>query len=505
MTNITMRSTVAFLKEESVEGTPVVPAAGTDAVELQDGFDMSPSYEQLESEVIRASIGKSKSLTGSESPTFEMSHYLKGSGTQGTAPSWGLLAKSLFGAQDTEGTEYATTSGSTVTSLAITGALANLIRGQALLIKDPINGYRIRAVHSLTTNAASPSFQLPTGMAPASGVNLGKAVTYYPANELHPSLTVWNYLGNGGAVQMMSGGRVTEMAITCEAGQLINADFSLEGLKYHFNPIEITSSTRYLDWTDDDGTFAAAVATGFYKDPHQLAEAIQTAMAAANPGETPTVTYNDSTGKFHIQTTGTVLTLKFATGANTANTIATKIGFAVADESGTAATTGYDSDTAQTYAPPYTPSYDATDPIIAKNQEVMIGDQDDYICFDPSTCNITVTNTKADQMSVCAESGKKGSVITEREVTVEVTALLQKYDADKMRRYRANSDTRFQLSFGEKAGGNWVPGKAGCFYLATATVAELDLEDVDGFVAMSFTLRGYVDASGNGECYLSMV
>jgi hypothetical protein len=504
MANITMRSTVAAVKEEVTEGTPVAPTAGTDFVELQDGFDMSPQYEQLDSSVIRASIGKSKSLTGSESPSFEMSHYLKGSGTQGTAPSWGLLAKALFGAQDTETVEYATTVGSTVSVLAITGALANLIRGQALLIKDPINGYRIRAIHSLTTNAATLGFQLPTGMAPATGVNLGKAVTYYPANSGHPSLTIWNYLGNGGATQMMSGGRVTEMSVTVEAGQLINADFSVEGLKYHFNPIEITSSTRYLDFTDDDGTWAAAVTTGYYKDPHQLADAIQTAMQAANAGETPTVTYNDSTGKFHIQTTGTLLTLKFATGANTANTIATKIGFAVADESGTAATTGYDSDTAQTYDPPFTPAYDATDPIIAKNQEVMIGDQDDYVCFDPSTCNITVTDTKADQMSICAESGKKGSVITEREVSVEVTALLQKYDADKMRRYRANSDTRFQLSFGEKSGGNWVAGKSGCLYLATATVAELDLEDLDGFVAMTFTLKGYIDASGNGECYLSM-
>lgn len=503
MTTMSTRSTVAFLKAETTEGTPVAPAAGTDAVELQDGFDMSPSYEQLDSTVIRASIGASKSLTGSEAPTFSMSHYLKASGSEGVAPGWGLLAKSLFGAQDTEGTEYATTSGSTVSTLAITSALANLIRGQALLIKDPVNGYRLRAVHSLTTNAADLSFDVPT--APGSGVNLGKAVTYYPANSGHPALSVWNYMGNGGAVQLMAGSRVTEMAVSVEAGQLVNADFSLEGAGYFFNPIEITSSTRYIDWTDDDGTWAAAITAKWYKDPHAVAEALQAAMRAAGSAETPTVVYLDATGKFKITSTGSVLSLLWNTGTNAANTIGTKIGFSVAaDDTGTAAGTGYTSDNAQTLTAPYTPSYDATDPIVAKNLEVMVGDHDDYVCFDPSTFNITVTNTRAVQQSICAESGIKGSVITKREVTVEFTALLEQYDADKVKRYRANSDTRAQFSFGEKSGGNWVPGKCGLIYLANGTISELDFADLDGFVSMTGTIKGYVDSSGNGEVYLSL-
>jgi hypothetical protein len=87
---------------------------------------------------------------------------------------------------------------------------------------------------------------------------------------------------------------------------------------------------------------------------------------------------------------------------------------------------------------------------------------------------------------------------------MEVTALLSQYDADKMRRYRANSDTRAQYSFGEKSGGNWVAGKCGLVYLATCTVGELDIADLDGYVSMTFTLRGYIDSSGNGEVYLSM-
>lgn len=503
MSNITTRSTVAFITEESTEGNPVKPASGSEAVELQNGFDMSPALESLESEAIRASIGKSKKITAGESPTFDMSHYLKASGSEGVAPSWSKLAKALFGAIDVESVEYATTSGSTVSQLAITGAAANLIRGQGLLIKDPVNGYRLRAVHELGTNTADMSFDVPN--APASGVNLGKSVTYYPANTGHPTLTIWNYLGNGGATQMVAGARVTEMSVTCEANQLLNCDFSLEGLGYYFDPIEITSSTRYLDFTDDDGTWAAAVAAKFYKTPHDLAEALQVAMAAANPDQTPTVEYVDATGKFKIKTTGTVLSLLWNSGTNTANTIGTKLGFLVAaDDTGTGATTGYTADNAQSFAAPYTAAYDSTDPLVMKNQEVMIGDHDDYVCIDPSTCNWTISNDKAVQESICAESGKKGSVITGRTVEVEVTALLQKYDADKVRRYFKNSDTRVQLSFGEKEGGNWVPGKCGLLYLANGTISEFDLQDLDGFVSMTMKVSGYVDASGNGEVFLAL-
>lgn len=506
MTNIITRSTVAFIKQESTESTPVAPTAATDAVPLQNGFDMSPSYEQLTNEELRSSIGISKAQTGAENPTFNMSHYLKHSGTEGTAPAWRLLAKAAFGAEDVEGTEYSTTVGSTVTSLAITSASTNLIRGQSLLIKDPVNGYRIRCVDNFpTANTVSPSFQLPTGMAPATGVALGKAITYYPANTGHPSLTVWNYLGNGGAIQMMAGSRVTQLAINADAGQQVNMDLSLEGLVFYWDPVEITSSTRYIDFTDDDGTFAAAITVGWYKDPHDLAAAATTAMNAANSGETHTVTYSNTTGKYTFVSTGTVLTLKWNTGTNTANTAATKFGFtAAADSSGTAATTGYASTNAITLTAPYTATYDNSDPLIAKNQEVMIGNQTDYLCFDPSSVKFTLGLTRAVQGSICAVSGRVGSTITQREVTCEIVGLVSQYDADKMRRYRDNSDTRFQYSFGTKSGGNWVAGKSGALYMANSTVNGLDISDLDGYASMTITLKGYVNSSGDGEVYLSL-
>ena len=111
-------------------------------------------------------------------------------------------------------------------------------------------------------------------------------------------------LGNGGGVQMMAGARAVSLDIEVNAGELINFKSDFEGLSYYYDPIEITSSTKYLDFTDDDGTFAAIIAPGYYKTPKALASAISAAMDAANSGETHTCTYSDTTGRFTIISTG---------------------------------------------------------------------------------------------------------------------------------------------------------------------------------------------------------
>jgi hypothetical protein len=290
------------------------------------------------------------------------------------------------------------------------------------------------------------------------------------------------------------------------AGELINMSYSAEGLGYYFNPIEITASTKYIDWTNDDGTFAAQVAVRWYKNPHELADALEAAMNLASTGETHTVSYSNSTGKFTILSTGTVLTLKWNTGANTANSIAAKVGFSTgADSSGTAATTGYTSASAITLTSPQTPSYDSADPVAAKNHELLIGDSTDTTCINASSFSFTLSNTRAVIGSVCAESGQSGSIFSSREATVSVTALLDKYEARKFEKYRANEDTRLLYNFGTKSGGNWVAGKCGSIYLPTCTISSFDLSDQDGLVALEMELKAYVDSSGNGEVYLSFV
>lgn len=504
MAKITTRASLCAAKVEASEGTVTAPSAGTDAIALQPDFSIEPNFEQIENDELRASIGKAKTIQGLETPTGSISHYLRHSGVEGQEPNFGPLLYSLYGVKVVAATEYDTVSSSTTSLIKVnTGEGAQFQRGQGLLIKDPTNGYRIRALHSISGDDLTMGFQVPN--APASGVNLGKCVLYKPANTDHPTLSLWHYLGNGGAVQLLTGTRITSMSVDVTAGELINASFNFEGLKYHLNPITIANADRYIDWTDDDGTWAAAITAKTYRDPHELAQALQDAMNDQTT-ETITVVYRDSDGKFKITCTGTVLSLLWNSGTNTANTVGDKIGFlTAADDTGTGATTGYTSDNAQTYAFPYTAAFDDSDPVAAKNHEIMVGDADDYACFEASAVSISVDQTRATQPSVCAETGISGSIISERTVDIEITAFLSKYDADQFRRFRAGTDTRFQYSYGSKSSGNWIPGLCGYYYAPTANVTAFNIADEDGLAVLTMTLRCAVDDSGNPEIYQGFV
>jgi len=498
---IQTRSSVMAITVESTEGTPVVPSAATDFVAMQDDFSMEPAFNELENAELKNSLGSAKTILGLEQPTASFSHYLRHSGVEGQAPNFGNLLEASLGAESVAGAEYDTVAASTTSVINVdAGEGATFQKGEALLVKDATNGYSIRPIHSISTDALTLGFNLSS--APASGVNLGQAVTYYPANSGHQSLSLWAYRGNGGATELMAGSRVTEAAISITAGELINCSYSLEGISYYFNPINITASDIYIDWTDDQGTFAATVTAKVYKDPKELAEALQTAMNAQTT-ETITVTYSDSTGKFTIAATGAVFSLLWNTGGNTANTIGDKIGFTVsADDTGALT---YTSDNAISFAAAYTPSYDSSDPLVAKNNEAFLGDAEDNVCFGASSVNVTISTPKRNIESICAESGVSGSIINAREVTVSVTALLSEYDVDKFYRFRNNSETRFMYNFGTKSGGNWVAGKCGCIYLPTCTITSYNLADSDGLITLEMDLRTYVNDSGEGEAFISFV
>jgi hypothetical protein len=489
---------------EVTEGTAVAPSGASDFLALQPDASLKPAFDVLSNEELRSSIGMAKGILGFERPEMSFSHYLKHSGTEGQAPEYNELLQAIFGSETANGTQRTTTTSSTVSLLKLGAGGSDFSRGFAVLVKDGTNGYSIRPVHSVSSNDLTLGFNLSN--APATGIGVGKCVNYTPANSGHQSLTAWMYRANGQATEMIAGAKVTEFGFSASAGELINANFNMVGTKYHFNPITIASADRYLDFTDDDGTFAAVVTAKVYRDPHELATAITDAMNTANSGETHTCTYSDSTGKFTILCTGTTLSLLWNTGSNTANTIGDKIGFSVAaDDTGTAATTGYTSDNAQTYAAPYTPSYDSADPIAAKYHEVLIGDSTDTSCFEAASISFSMAMDRSEVKSICSESGVNSILLTGREVTITISGLLDKYHAGEFKRFRANTDTRFAYNFGTKSGGNWVAGTCGNLYVPTCTITSFELTDLDSVVGISIELKAFVDSSGNGEVYLNFL
>lgn len=497
------RSSVLAIVEEVTEGVPVAPSAATDFVSLQDGFSLEPGFDTIESSEIKSSIAQGKTYQGIEAPKGSVSHYLRHSGVEGSKPDYSLLLKGLFGSTVSNGTQRLTTSSSTTKLLKLASGGSDFPRGSAVLIKDTVNGFSIRPVHSFSTNDLTLGFALSN--APASGVGCGKNVRFIPANSGHPSLTLWEYKANGAAVEMISGARVNEGTFNFSAGELINAEYSLDGLKFHFNPITIASTDTKLDF-DDGSTRVATILAGVYRDPIELADALTAAMNAAGSSDTFSVVFNSSganAGKFTVSTNGMTLSLKWNTGTNTANTVGDKIGFDTSADD-TSATT-YTSDNALSYTASYTPSYDAADPLIAKYNEVFVGSVDDNIVFDAKTVTLKVSNNLQQQKSVCAQSGVKSHNIQKRSSVVTLSGEMVKHDAEKFKNYRNNDAIRFLYNFGARSGGNWIPGSCGCIYLPNANITSFKCGDDDGVVTFEIEIKGFVDSNGNDEVYLNFL
>lgn len=504
------RKSVLAITRETTSGTPVLPTSGVEFIGLQDGFSLTPNFNQIDNAELSPNIGSKAPILTTESPEVSVSHYVRHSGVEATAPNYDLLFESAFGSKVAAIAQQVTIAASTAGTASVAAIIkvgggigALLERGKALLIKDSINGYSIRNIESIATDDLTLGFNLSG--APAAGVGLGRAILYKPADSA-PSMTCSLYRANGGAIEAVAGAKVASMTVTAEAGGLLNAEFSLAGTGFYYDPIEITSSDRYLDFTDDAGTFAAIVAAKLYKDPHELAAALQEAMDLVTT-TTPTVTYSNTTGKFTIKTTGTILSLLWNSGANTANTVGDKIGFlTAANDTGIVATTGYTSDNAITLTAPYTPVADTNvNPLVVKYNELLIGSFDNISCSNAQSMVLNLENTQQDIVDICAESGISEKLNSARVVSVDVVLTTQAYDAEKFKRYRAGDDIRLMFNGGVKVGGNWVPGRCVNMYFPQCKISSIENSDSDGVVVTNLTLTPYVPASGSGEAYLNVL
>jgi hypothetical protein len=500
MTAISNKKSVLALVKEVTEGVPVRPSGATDYTALQEGFQLTPQFETLQNTEIRASIGKAKDELGAENPQFTFSHYIKASGIVAQKPDFGLLIESCLGAVTVDSAERDLVVGSTHTVLNVdTGEGVNYQRGQAIL-SQPAGNFQIRNVLSVAADALTLAQRLSG--APAATTLIGRAILYRVLDEGHPTLTAWLYRGNGGNIEMVSGLRVTEMSIEATANQYINGSFTCGGVAYYFNPIKISSTNKYLDYEDDDGDHSISIAEKEYKDPHQLAEAIQAAINALSPSDAITIEYIDATGRFNFTSAGTTFELKWQSGANTANTIGSTLGFVVsADDTGSLT---YTSDNAQSWASPYTPNLYDSNANVAKYVEVIMGDNDDTSCFGAQRVNIRVGNTKTDIPDLCEESGKSGSIFSAREVTIDVVAKLSQHDVDRFKRFRAGSNVIFTFNWGIKVGGQWKKGSCVNVFVPTASITAYEVQDQDGLAVLNTTLTGYIQ-DGLGEFYMNFI
>jgi hypothetical protein len=482
------KNSVFAIREEVTAGTLIAPSAAAQFVPLRPGNEMNYTVETLDNEELNADIGAAKKFKGKESVEGTHSAYIKHSGVEGQEPQVGILYESVFGDKTVNATEYDTTTGSSVSAVVMpVGEGANFYVGQALLIKDSTNGYSVRNISSISTDTLNLNFNLDN--APASGVNLGRAITYKPVGSGHPTFSGWKYDANGHAVQAAAGCTVSEISAEFPVNEFASVEFSYQGTKYFYNPIEITSSTRFFDFNDGVDR-SCSVPVGFYRDPMELATALQTAINDSPSAFTATVTFSSVTGLFNI-TFSSAASIEFATGANTANTIATKIGFAVADSSSAISHT---SANAQTYVAPFTPAYDSSDPVVVKDAELFIGSSTDNVCLCATSATVTISKEVEDVDCICEETGTKEKIATGRAVSIEAELVLEKHQVRLFNNLLNNTSIQAMLNAGPKSSGNWIPGKCVNVYLRNAVVSEHTIGG-DSFITASVVINGFVAAS----------
>lgn len=494
------RSSVFAFVREVTEGTPVDPAA-TDFTVVREGATLSGAVNTVTSDELRNSIGASKAFVTSQAPTGSIPKYFKPSGSEGVAPDYGILIESCLGGEDVNGTEYSTAASSTAgtastrANLKVTaGVEANFQAGQAVLIKDGTNGYAVRNVWDGITSTNLPlSFNL--GTAPAASVGLGKAVLYYPVDTAQPTFTAHMYQSAAAASAVhlsMAGSRTTAMNIEFTANELAAVTFEIGGITFLVDPIEITSSSRFIDFTDSTGTVAAELTVGFYDNPIDLANEIASKMTAASVGsgnDTITCTWSNSTGKFTIVSDGSVLSLLWQSGANTANSAKTKLGFANTDD--TSALT-YTSDNALTWNPAVTPSYDTQPPQVVRDNMLLLGNFSDYLCVSGQALSISIATPKTDIPDWCEENGIGESVILSREVTISGTLKFEKHNVQRFYDLINNEDTQLSFTHGTKIAGNWVPGTIVTVLCPTVSITSNTIVDQDGYIVEQFEGTAYV-------------
>lgn len=512
------RNTRWAVVKETTEGTPVSPTSANEYVALQDGaFELQGEFETIESAEIKASIGAAKSIRGFENPSATYSHYLKHSGVEAQKPEYDYFLESLLGSVHSRSTERDTIAGSTAGTASVRGTLvvntgegAEFTRGHIVLIKNSTNGYSVRFVYSVSSDTLSINFNLAN--APGVGVNLGKGITFIPANSGHPSLSIWDYRGNA-LTQMAAGMQCTQMSISATAGELINAEYTLGGLKIHQYPLEVVASNKFLDVTDDSGTFFISASEKIYRSPHELAGEIESKLNGAGRTNVFVVAYLDASGKFKITSNGTVLSLLWKTGThgsdNTDTHIGTLLGYDdTANDTGAGGATGYTSDSPIASSSSQTPSLDSSSPIVAKNIQLIVGNFDQTSCVDEGVQSFeaTITTDKPKTPNFCAESGQDGSVASGRKVEGKIVITMPQYEALKFNDFVNNNTRALQFTFGEKdSAGNWQAGKTGALYCSDLVYTSHLIGDANGIVTLELDFSGHVDSSGNGEVYIGYV
>lgn len=508
----TRRSTAAIV-QKATEGALEKPTSGSQFITIQPDYSIAPNFGTTENVELKDDIMSGKTIIVSEEPSATYSHYFKGSGTAGTPPEYGPMIQSSFGGYRSHASETTAVAQSTAKLLKMsTTDAAQFKKGDAVLIKDSAKGYQIRPVSSVSGTDVTLGFELPA--APTASSKVSGFVTYFPLNENLPVYDLWHYIGGGEAGnESVQDCRTTSMTVSATAQDLINATFSVEGTAYQFNETfadeyQVVAGSADFDivWSNT-GTrtnTAVSIAAGRYTGA-EMATALQTAFRSVDSGfGDATVVFADN--RFTFADSNTRFYLNFEGYPAMAATL----GFAEADTSSSSLVNTLkstkDAQTVRFYDSGIASSaieYDTTDPIVARDQQLFIGDADDNICVDASSLTFTFGTPKSLITSICTESGNYRSVINQRTAVLAVSAILQEDERRFFSEFKSGDTVHFAFVGGKKSGDNWKAGECFSIYGSPASITAFAMTDTDGVFSLEMELTCFADGEGEGSIFIS--
>lgn len=498
-----------------------LPTKSSDFIASQPDLTMNLNLGTTPNEELKNSLTPGPAKFTTKEPTGSMSHYLKGSGTEGTVPEYAPFLLSAMGGLRSVNVERSTTAGSTKSVLKCAEA-ADYSPGDSVLVKDDVGGWEARPVIDVTATDLTLGFDLTA--APASGVKLGKAQTYYPTNDNQPFFDITHYFDGGkSGMEYHSNCRIDTMTISATASGLTNCNFSWQATGGDKDPTFAREDLYFIE--SNNSTFRVFVGsnTALVRIPKNeyrvtsttasetLAAALQAAIRAVSGTNSITtanytVTYSASTKKY-----------TFTKGAGDST-----IGLNFADSAGNLKEyLGFTADVVAAASPIVStvvtqpevsskvfrvqPAYDTSPLVTGLSQWLFLGnDSGANTALDASGLTVTLTNTVEKVPSMARDSGYVASFVGQRTIDFGITTTIQPYQKDWFNAFENSTTLRSAFVWGTKTQGKWDAGNSGVVFLPTANISSYGLTKAGSYYVLDLTVSA-VSTGGIDPVFMSFL
>lgn len=238
-TNYRTRNSLLLAKAQAAIGTEETPTVGSNAVKVRTPIGFSPRFDALQTDFVQGSLSQSAPIVGGGMVSMALGALLKGSGSGGTAPDWGVLARACglsetLTASAVTGTAQAGASGS-ITLASGASSTNNAYRGMPIRITSGTGSGQTNIIASYVGSTKVATVGVTWAVTPdnTSVYSIDANALYRPISQGVEVATIWAYQLNDAAAgqarrrSMMDAAGSMRLSVSPRGlGQL---DFSMMG------------------------------------------------------------------------------------------------------------------------------------------------------------------------------------------------------------------------------------------------------------------------------------